>query len=121
MPDKFGQHLKFDTANVPGETAHLTGQSPPLQATVVVNEANMVPANGKSNISLQFTYEAANWKLFYTWETLWKRVVDVTWNGGKYVKGSTTENDGKMGGVPEFQMGVEDKHRLERGPGSVLK
>ncbi|KAK0653177.1 hypothetical protein B0T16DRAFT_427366 [Cercophora newfieldiana] len=86
--------------------------------SLAVNEANMVPIDGIGDIPLQFTYEAANCKIFFTWdmlraiENLWHTVANVTWNGAKCEKGSITEEDGRMGGVPPFRKSVEDKYHL---------
>ena len=83
----------------------------------------MIPVNFTSDIPLQYTYEAANCKIFFTWdmlrnaESLWRKVAEVTWEGGRCVKGSTTEMNDKMGSMPPFRKGVEDKYRLEKGPG----
>ncbi|KAF3038478.1 hypothetical protein E8E12_004490 [Didymella heteroderae] len=60
-----------------------------------VNSLNNLREGDETNTPLEFVYEAADCKLFYTRETwsdpraLWKRVVDVRWRGGKCVDGST--------------------------------
>ncbi|KAK5651826.1 hypothetical protein OQA88_11595 [Cercophora sp. LCS_1] len=116
-----------------GMLEHLTSkflheEEPPVKTSaVIVNEANMYPV-GKSQIPMQFAYEAANCKLFYKWDDLasiqglWDRVADVTWGKGKCVKGSTTEKDDRMGGVPGYRKEVEDRFKLDaKWPGRVGK
>lgn len=99
--------------------------------SVSFNVANMVPLGvdgeeGDGGLPLQFRYEAANCRLFYTWEmarrieAVWSAVVGVAWGGGRCVEGSTTEADGRMGGVPKFREGVEDRYKLGKGPGAVV-
>ncbi|KAK4443053.1 hypothetical protein QBC34DRAFT_478567 [Podospora aff. communis PSN243] len=123
-----GSRSPFDPEVVPEGLSIYTGHNPPIRIdATLVNEANMFPVGSKSDIPLHFTYEAANCKLFFTWdaltsvEALWKQVADVAWKGGKCVKGSTTEKNDKMGGVPAFRKGVEDKYSLGEGPGSVAR
>ncbi|KAK4186713.1 hypothetical protein QBC35DRAFT_475223 [Podospora australis] len=79
-----------------------------------------------SKIPLQFRYEAANCRLFFTWEmardatAIWKAVRGVAWEGKRCVKGSTTNRDGTMGSdSPGYTPAVEDRFRLPKGPGSV--
>lgn len=126
---------RVDRAKVPKEVDFVQDQPPPVRIShlsvatwdngLTFNEANMVPLGSNGDIPLQVTYEAANCKLFSTWEmarsveALWKKVVEVAWKGGKCVKGSTTERDQKMGGVPKYRNEVEDEWRLEKGPGST--
>ena len=121
----------------------LTNSTPPLRISgidldtvgwgggVHFNLANMVPFNspndGDGAMPYQFLYEAANCKLFFTWEmardivALWKAVAEVTWHGAKCVKGSTTRKDGRMGGRPEHTEAVEDQYQLGPGPGALKK
>ena len=63
-----------------------------------VNALNNLREGDEINTPLEFVYEAADCKLFYTRETwsdpraLWKRIVDVRWRGGKCVEGSTGDS-----------------------------
>ena len=60
-----------------------------------VNSLNNLRQGDETNTPLEFVYEAADCKLFYTRGTwsdpraLWKHVVDVQWRGGRCVEGST--------------------------------
>lgn len=117
-----------------------TGYKPPLRTSGVelvgwgygisFNAANTLPlreAGEKGGVPLQFRYEAANCRLFYTWEmardisAVWRAAADVAWRGGRCVPGSTTNADGTMGGVPGYTRAVEDQYRLGKGPGAVGK
>jgi hypothetical protein len=99
---------------------------PPLRTpNTVVNEANMVPAGDPEGLPLEVTYEAANCKLFYSFESmvdvekLWAQVADVAWKKGKCVEGSTTRKDSRMGGVPAYTPAVEDQYKLGEGVGAI--
>ncbi|GKT50678.1 peptidase S41 family protein ustP [Colletotrichum spaethianum] len=67
-----------------------------------INSTNAYPDNNLGT-PMQFHYEAANYKLFYTRDlltnmtSLWSAVADMKWNGARCVKGSTTNNDSTMG------------------------
>ena len=70
--------------------------------------ANMLPSGEeKGGVPLQMRYEAANCKLFFMWEmareieAVWRAISGVAWRGAKCVKGSTTNGDDTIGGVPE--------------------
>lgn len=99
---------------------------PALQTPMlVVNEANMVPVDDPDGLPLEATYEAANCKLFYSFESmvdvekLWEQVAEVTWKKGKCVHGSTSPKDSRMGGVPAYTPAVEDRYKLKEGVGSI--
>lgn len=99
---------------------------PPLQTPMtVVNEASMVPADDLDGLPLEVTYEAANCKLFYSFESmvdvekLWAQAAEVAWKKGKCVHGSTTRKDSRIGGVPAYTRAVEDQYRLGKGIGST--
>ncbi|KAK3322649.1 hypothetical protein B0H66DRAFT_620373 [Apodospora peruviana] len=100
------------------------GNAFPMPSPNKMNDSNVLE-EVETSVPLQFRYEAANCKLFYTWEmarditAVWKAVVEVTWKKGKCVKGSTTEDDGTMGGIPGFREEVVDRYQLPVGPGSV--
>jgi hypothetical protein len=91
----------------------------------------MLPYNGNASdlgqgeIPLQFRYEAANCRLFFTWEmarditALWKAVAGAAWRGKKCAPGSTTNSDGTIGGVPGYTKMVEDRYRLGKGAGAL--
>lgn len=92
-----------------------------------VNSANVYP-NDDLGAPLQFHYEAANCKLFYTWDTLtnmtslWSAVADVKWNGAKCVKGSTANDDGTMDtSTPGYSEKVLSGFAWAAGPGDVAE
>ncbi|KAK4224656.1 hypothetical protein QBC38DRAFT_514654, partial [Podospora fimiseda] len=70
---------------------------------IVINLGNLIPWDGGSPeeeedlVPLQFRYEAADCRLFWTWEMMrdmrevWRRVADVGWGGGRCVAGSLSE------------------------------
>lgn len=72
-----------------------------------VNSLNNLREGDETNTPLEFVYEAADCKLFYTRGTwsdpraLWKHAVDVQWRGGKCVEGSTSP--GRNNTVPPIQ------------------
>jgi hypothetical protein len=76
---------------------------PILRATSYgVNNRDGLRQNDTSGIALQFVYEEADCRLFYTPEmtvdiiALWKAVADAKWgNSGKCVKGSTSTGSQK--------------------------
>ena len=122
----FGADLVVPTPGPIRLATSLTGRSNPSWFDgISVNLGNMAPVGDKPDaVPNQFRYEAANCKLFFTWEmardikAIWRKVIEVSWKGGKCVEGSTTEKGGKMGGIPEYNVGVEDKYTLG-GPGAV--
>ena len=67
-----------------------------------------------SQTPLQFLYQPANCRIFYTKEMVfspdlvWKRAVDATWNdpAAFCVEGSRVPVNGSMGLDPQFRMGV---------------
>ncbi|CCF36468.1 hypothetical protein CH063_08035, partial [Colletotrichum higginsianum] len=91
-------------------------RDPPLAgsptATWTINSANVYLDDDLDGTPVQFRYEAANCKLYYTWDTLtnmtslWAAVAGVKWNGGRCVAGSTTNDDGTMG---SSTVGYSDK------------
>ena len=93
-----------------------------------VNLMNLSPVEeGDGAVPAQMRYEAANCKLFFTWEmmrditVLWREVVDVTWGEGRCVAGSTTNDDGTMGWTaPGYTAAVEDEYKLGPGPGALV-
>jgi hypothetical protein len=101
--------------------------------SVTFNVANIVPYTGNSSdlgqgeLPLQLRYEAANCRLFYTWDmarditAVWKAVAGVAWRGEKCAPGSTTNADGTIGGTPRYTKLVEDRYGLGNGPGAVGK
>ncbi|KAK4031867.1 hypothetical protein C8A01DRAFT_51188 [Parachaetomium inaequale] len=114
------------------------GYNPPLRVSGVdalgwgglttFNVANtLLPGEDEGEVvPMQFRYEAANCRLFFTWEmakdveAVWRRVAEAAWRGGRCVPGSTTEADGRIGGVPPgYREGVEDRYRVGEGPGAV--
>lgn len=98
---------------------------PPAQ-TFVVNTANVHLHNDNDGVPVQFLYEAANCKLFYTWETLtnmtllWGAVADIKWNGAPCVAKSTTNDDNTMSDdVASFDYSYVSNYTWAKGPGDV--
>ncbi|KAK1974749.1 hypothetical protein LZ30DRAFT_739582 [Colletotrichum cereale] len=92
-----------------------------------VSSAN-VYADDDLGTPVHFHYEAANCKLFYTWDTLtnmtslWSAVADVKWNRARSVKGSTTNDDGTMGtSTPGYSEKVLSGFARAAGPGDVAE
>lgn len=96
-------------------------------STVLFNVVNMFPWGEKVEgaVPLQMRYEAANCKLFFTWEmarditAVWGAAAAAAWRGGKCVPGSTTNADGTMGGIPGYTEKVVDQYGLGDGPGAL--
>ncbi|KAK4148577.1 hypothetical protein C8A00DRAFT_38847, partial [Chaetomidium leptoderma] len=92
--------------------------------TLPLSEYNRDGEQG-GGVPLQFRYEAANCRLFFTWAmatditAVWEAVAGAAWYGGKCAVGSTTNADGTMGGVPKYSKKVEDQYRLGKGPGAM--
>ncbi|KAJ3941435.1 uncharacterized protein N0V96_008142 [Colletotrichum fioriniae] len=117
----------------PEDTVILTdghcARTPPLAGlptdTWTVNSANIYLDDDLDGVPVQFRYEAANCKLYYTWQTLtnmtnlWTAVANVKWNGAKCVPGSTTNDGDTMGGVPEYTDKVVSNFRWAAGPGDA--
>ncbi|KAK1524624.1 peptidase S41 family protein [Colletotrichum paranaense] len=103
--------------------------NPPLAGlptdTWTVNSANIYLDDDLNGVPMQFIYEAANCKLYYTWETLtnmtslWTAVAMVKWNGAKCVPGSTTNDDYTIGSVPGYTNKVVSSFKWAAGPGDV--
>lgn len=132
--------LDVNATEVPDDLKFGPLQKPPLRIRAFggttltdwafsVNVGNMFPLNDddEGEIPLQLRYEAANCRLFYTWEmarditAIWRAVKGVAWEGKNCVMGSTTKQDGTIGGVLGYTPAVEDEYKLPRGPGSVGK
>jgi len=89
------------------------------------NIRNAYASDSQDTIPLQFVYEAANCRRFYTFQTLynvtalWVSVADVAWNGLRCVSGSTTSADNKIGrGTPAYTDKVRSAVPPYTGPGS---
>ncbi|EXF84190.1 hypothetical protein CFIO01_09309 [Colletotrichum fioriniae PJ7] len=103
--------------------------NPPLAGlptdTWTVNSANIYLDDDLDGVPVQFRYEAANCKLYYTWQTLtnmtnlWTAVANVKWNGAKCVPGSTTNDDDTIGAVPGYTDKVVSNFRWAAGPGDA--
>ncbi|KAK3994474.1 hypothetical protein QBC44DRAFT_391790 [Cladorrhinum sp. PSN332] len=78
--------------------------------SIGVNLGNLIPwdwesEDGDGDVTpLQFRYEAADCRVFWTWEmmrdvtVIWERVREVVWGGGKCVDGSSTGEGGRVRG-----------------------
>ncbi|KAL9949451.1 hypothetical protein D7B24_003819 [Verticillium nonalfalfae] len=111
-------------------TAPFSEVGPPLAGPppemIVVNSANVHLHDDDDAAPLQFVYEAANCRLFYTWETLtnltnlWEAVSDVKWDGASCVSGSTTNSDNTIGdSAPAFSQDYVSKFTWTPGPGDI--
>lgn len=89
----------------------------------VVNSRDGFRENDPSNVPLQFQYEAADCRIYYTPEmavdqtAAWKTVADAAWGGvQRCVAGSLggTEEAPGYGGKMK-KRGLEGKHRVRRG------
>ncbi|KAK4448375.1 hypothetical protein QBC34DRAFT_352971 [Podospora aff. communis PSN243] len=138
----FGGFPNIDRATAPPGVDVVPATNPPLKLRasagslsrpnpwgegIRFNVANKAPlGDAPDAIPLQFRYEAAHCKVFWTWEmardikAVWERVVDVAWGGGRCVEGSTTGEGGRIGReAPGYDEGVEDQAKLGPGPGSL--
>ncbi|KAF7557909.1 hypothetical protein G7Z17_g237 [Cylindrodendrum hubeiense] len=102
-------------------------ESPLLLDYTALNMQNMYKPDFKSGTPLQFVYEAANCKMFYTAETvlnvtkMWQAVADVAWNGAKCVPGSTVNDDDTIGDdQPDFSTDVWSTAKWPVVPGGFL-
>ncbi|KAF9877894.1 peptidase s41 family protein [Colletotrichum karsti] len=101
----------------------------PPTSSWVVNSANVYLDDDLEGAPVQFRYEAANCKLFYTWETvtdlrrLWEAVAGVKWRGGRCVEGSTAGGEGGGMGeeAPGFSEEVVSGFGWAAGPGDVVQ
>lgn len=98
----------------------------PPASSFVINTANVHRHDNLGGTPAQFAYEAANCKLFYTWDTLtnmtrlWEAVADVEWNGARCVAGSTANDDDTMSNsVREFSQDVVSNLTWIEGPGDI--
>jgi hypothetical protein len=98
----------------------------PPPSTFVINTANVHLHDDNDGTPVQFLYEAANCKLFYTWETLtnmtllWSAVANVEWNGAPCVAGSTANDDNTISDdVVPFSQSVVSNFTWVEGPGDV--
>jgi hypothetical protein len=99
---------------------------PETSSTAGINYRNAYSRNDTTT-PLQFTYEAANCKLFYTPETVynieasWEAVAEVAFRGGKCVPGSTVNDDDTIGDViPPLNLDlVKSTVPVYDGPGSL--
>lgn len=137
----FGGFPAIDRATAPPgvEVVPTTGPALRLRTTlsderrgrygggVRFNMANQTPLGEAADaLPLQFRYEAAHCKVFWTWEMardikkVWERVADVAWGEGRCVEGSTTGEGGKMGNTTRgYEEGVEDEGSFGPGPGAL--
>ncbi|KXH59549.1 peptidase S41 family protein [Colletotrichum salicis] len=103
--------------------------NPPLAGlptdTWTVNSAKIYLDDDLDGVPVQFRYEAANCKLYYTWEaltnmtSLWTAVANVKWNGAKCVPGSTTNEDDTIGSVSGYTDKVVSNFKFAASPGDV--
>ncbi|KAK0747116.1 hypothetical protein B0T18DRAFT_369884 [Schizothecium vesticola] len=88
------------------------------------NLLNMRDPNDGGDAPLQFTYTAADCRVWWTWEMgrgmerVWEKAGEVTWGGGRCVEGSTGRNRENIGYLG-YSEAVKDEVKLGEGPGSV--
>jgi len=96
-PDQSGF---FNSTSLQSYVDPETYQIPFVRATTYSGEANVrdgIREGDESQTPLQFVYEAADCRLWYTAEmtvdvtAIWEKVVDVTWNGDSCVVGGLSE------------------------------
>ena len=75
---------------------------------------------------LQFRYEAAHCRLFYTSSMVadvtetWRRVANIAWGNGTCVPGSTTNSDGPIGSnTVAYNVSVLSRANPMQGPGTL--
>lgn len=100
---------------------------PALASSGGFNYRNAYKQDDQDGYPLQFVYEAANCRLFYTQEMIvnvtnvWTRAVDIAWNGAKCVAGSTVNVDGTIGNsVLDFDPRVISQVPPMNSPGSPI-
>jgi hypothetical protein len=112
-----------------------SGAQPPLgpslgESAPSVNLRNAFNPDDASQTPLQFIYEAANCRLFYTYpdlqqvSSLWKRVYDTVWGNGTCVEGSTTSNNNIISKIANDTVPFSEKFLSNAtnpftGPGSL--
>ncbi|KAJ4244181.1 hypothetical protein NW762_014562 [Fusarium torreyae] len=107
-------------------------EDPPLLPLIegnaggAVNGRNGHTADGLDDYPLQFRYEAANCRLFYTQRMtrnvteVWRMAAGVAWGNGTCVEGSSTGQDGRIGDkAPAFDPKVKSRVPGIKGPGSL--
>ena len=89
-----------------------------LLAGARVNLRNAVRDSDTTQTPLQFVYEPANCRLFYTVDdvydmtALWTRVYNTTWGGAPCVSGSTTSSDGTIPSLATDTVAYSDSANL---------
>ena len=98
---------------------------PGLKSAGSFNYRNSYTRADPAGTPVQFTYEAANGRLFYTLDMItdvtktWTRAADVAWKGAKVVAGSTTNKDGTLGAkAPGFDKRVVSTMKPLDSPGA---
>jgi hypothetical protein len=91
-----------------------------------INTQSQHQAKDPSGIPVQFLYEAAHCRLFYTWDTLtnmeklWEVIAEVKWGNGACVDKSTTDESNIMGTVaPAYSPEVRSNYSWIPGPGDL--
>ncbi|KAK0643776.1 hypothetical protein B0T16DRAFT_459883 [Cercophora newfieldiana] len=116
----FGRFPSIDRSTAPPGVEVVSRTPPPLRlrgtaatvnrsdmwgASIRFNQGNTAPlGDGEDAVPLQFRYEAAHCRVFWTWEmardikAVWEKVAGVAWGEGRCVEGSTTGEGGGWGG-----------------------
>ncbi|KAH7010325.1 hypothetical protein EDB80DRAFT_892328 [Ilyonectria destructans] len=102
-------------------------ESPLVISDTAINTQNQYLPGFKNSLPLQFVYEAAHCKMFYTTEMvfdvtkIWEAVAEIAWNGGKCVPGSSVNDDNTIGDTtPEFTPAVWSTAKWPAVPGALL-
>ncbi|KAF4946671.1 hypothetical protein FSARC_14135 [Fusarium sarcochroum] len=99
---------------------------PLLKGTGGINGYNGYTTDRLDDYPIQFRYEAANCRLFYTQRMtrnvteVWRMAADVAWKEGTCVEGSSTGQDGRIGDKAlKFDPKVKSRVPAIKGPGSL--
>ncbi|KAF4451167.1 hypothetical protein F53441_5866 [Fusarium austroafricanum] len=110
-----------------------SAENPPLLPLPAGGKGKVNACNGYTEDDLDgypvhFRYEAANCRLFYTQRMLaspvesWKRAAGVAWHEEPCVRGSTVNDDGKIGDKAlKYDSRVRSRASLVKGPGMLKK
>ncbi|KAJ9656406.1 hypothetical protein H2198_004984 [Neophaeococcomyces mojaviensis] len=118
-PDQAGY---FNSTSLYDYINPATYEIPYLRAVANSGQVNVrdgIRQGDTSQTPLQFVYEAANCRLYYTAEmtvdvtSMWEKVVDVAWGGDKCVQGSVGAS-GKAGNAKREEMEARSNERMKK-------
>jgi hypothetical protein len=111
---------------IPDGVPNLVGST--LNPDAMSGSLNLFNAYTRNNsdMPVQFLYEAANCRRFYTLDTMrnmshmWESIADVAWHGAKCAPGSSTNTDGTIGDTTlPYTPAVRSTVPPLKGPGSL--